>query len=400
MDSAHLCGSLFDPGRLFRKPRTCEARDTEACFDERLRRCHRQIASRGRTEYANATASAPTETLPETLRASWLKSLADGGGLPSNVLYSLNFILRQAVERVDFPVELLLGLLSPAPEFHWTCQWEHLSEKMLPSRRLSSPGPHAIIAAVRLKVARMKSTAVRRVKEDAEKTTAEPVPLHLRNPVTGLMRQWDEAEGKTRPPESTEMTRPLLILLATTVATLGAADDEARGIVRRSMALHERNAGLARNYTFLERIEERRLDSKGRETSIESRTYDTTILYGIPYRRLIQRDDRPLSPHEARKEQEKLARTVTQSKSESEAQKKGRLSGYEKHQERGRAYLREIPDAFDFRLLAEEQRQGRRPRYRCHPASRLSAARRESQDAAPAPRQALDQQVRPAMDAG
>jgi len=154
------------------------------------------------------------------------------------------------------------------------------------------------------------------------------------------------------------MTCPLLILLATTVASL-AADDEARGIVRRSMALHERNAGLARNYTFLERIEERRLDSQGRETSKESRTYGTTILYGIPYRRLIQRDDRPLSPREERKEQEKLARTFTQRKSESEAQKKGRLAGYDKSQERGRAYLREIPDAFDFRLLGEEQRQGR-----------------------------------------
>jgi hypothetical protein len=155
------------------------------------------------------------------------------------------------------------------------------------------------------------------------------------------------------------MTRPLLILLAITSATLGAADDEARGIVRRSMALHERNAGLARNYTFLERIEERRLDSQGRETSKESRTYDTTILFGIPYRRLIQRDDRRLPPQEERKEQETLARTFAERKSESEAQRKGRLSGYEKRQERGRAYLREIPDAFDFRLLGEEQRQGR-----------------------------------------
>ena len=155
------------------------------------------------------------------------------------------------------------------------------------------------------------------------------------------------------------MTRPLLILLAITAATLGAADEQARGIVRRSMALHERNAGLARNYTFLERIEERRLDSQGRETSKESRTYHTTILFGIPYRRLIQRDDRRLSPQEERKEQEKLARTFTERKSESEAQKKDRLSGYEKRQERGRAYLREIPDAFDFRLLGEEQRQGR-----------------------------------------
>ncbi len=155
------------------------------------------------------------------------------------------------------------------------------------------------------------------------------------------------------------MTRPLLILLAITAATLGAADDVVRDIVRRSMALHERNAGLARNYTFLERLEERRLDSQGREISKESRTYDTNILYGIPYRRLIRRDDRRLPPQEERKEQQKFARAFTERKSESEAQKKGRLSECEKRQERGRAYLREIPDAFDFRMLGEEQRQGR-----------------------------------------
>ena len=61
------------------------------------------------------------------------------------------------------------------------------------------------------------------------------------------------------------------------------ADEEARAIVRRSMALHERNAGLVRNYTFVERIEELRLDSQGRKTSTESRTYETTILSGIPF---------------------------------------------------------------------------------------------------------------------
>ena len=137
------------------------------------------------------------------------------------------------------------------------------------------------------------------------------------------------------------------------------ADEEARGIVRRSMALHERNAGLVRNYTFVERIEELRLDSQGRKTSTESRTYETTILSGIPYRRLLQRNDRRLSAQEETKEQEKLAQALAERESESEAQKKGRLSGYEKRQARERAYLREIPDAFDFRLLGEEERQGR-----------------------------------------
>lgn len=38
-------------------------------------------------------------------------------------------------------------------------------------------------------------TAMGRVHEDAEKTTAEPVPLHLRNAVTGLMSQWGYGHG-------------------------------------------------------------------------------------------------------------------------------------------------------------------------------------------------------------
>ena len=135
--------------------------------------------------------------------------------------------------------------------------------------------------------------------------------------------------------------RLLWILLAAALAP--APEDPARDIVRRSVVLNDRNAVLARNYTFVRRMVGREFDSHGREKSRESE-HDISILFGQPYSRLIARDGRPLSPKEEKKEQEKLAKTFAQRKNETEAQRQERLAKEEKRRERARAFLREIPE--------------------------------------------------------
>jgi len=56
--------------------------------------------------------------------------------------------------------------------------------------------------------------------------------------------------------------RVLLLGLASTTVLLGQAD--AREIIRHAVAADERNWRTARNYTFLQRVELRRLDAQGR----------------------------------------------------------------------------------------------------------------------------------------
>ena len=145
----------------------------------------------------------------------------------------------------------------------------------------------------------------------------------------------------------------LLILLIPLAASLGADPDPA-DIVRRSITVENENAKRARNYTFLQRTEDRDLDAKGQVRSKKSKTHDVTLLEGSAYRRLIERDDHPLSPEEEKLEQAKLRQSIEDRRHETEAQRAKRLAEYDKRPGRNRGMLNEIPDAFEFRLRGEE----------------------------------------------
>ena len=151
-------------------------------------------------------------------------------------------------------------------------------------------------------------------------------------------------------------TRTLLLILASATALLGQGD--AREVIRRAVAADERNWKVARNYTFSERVNLRYLDSQGRVKSQEVRIHDVMLLDGSPYRRLVARDDRPLPPGEEKKEQEKLARSIAERREETAAQRAQRLAEYDRRPDWQREAWRELPEAFDFRLAAEEVLDG------------------------------------------
>ncbi|MGO8796364.1 MAG: hypothetical protein ACLQLC_16205 [Candidatus Sulfotelmatobacter sp.] len=114
-----------------------------------------------------------------------------------------------------------------------------------------------------------------------------------------------------------------------------------------------------RNYTYIERDEERRLDGKGNVKSTEIKTYDVMELYGEQVRRLIQKDDKPLDAKEAAKEDEKIQKIINKRKDESDDERRKREQKEEKEEEEGRNFVREIADAYNFRLVGTESMEGR-----------------------------------------
>ena len=152
-------------------------------------------------------------------------------------------------------------------------------------------------------------------------------------------------------------TRALLLILASAAAV--PAQTDAREIIRRAVAAEERNWKLARNYTFSERVNLRYLDSQGRVNSQDVKSQDVMLLDGSPYRRLVARNDRPLPPGEEKKEQERLARIIAERRVQTAAQRAQRLAEYYKRPDWQREAWRELPEVFDFRLAAEEVRDGR-----------------------------------------
>jgi hypothetical protein len=150
--------------------------------------------------------------------------------------------------------------------------------------------------------------------------------------------------------------RPVLLLTA--VCALAHAED-AQEIVRRAVALDEEYESLVRQYTFIQRSEQRRLDARGNIKDRDVKTWDVTLLEGSPYRRLIARDDRPLSAKEEEKEQQKLQKSIEERSRETDARRARRLAEWEKELRKERELFQEIPKAFDFRVIGEETIDGR-----------------------------------------
>jgi hypothetical protein len=151
--------------------------------------------------------------------------------------------------------------------------------------------------------------------------------------------------------------RMVLLGLAFTTALWGQVD--AREIIRKSVAADERNWRVARNYTFLQRVELRRLDSQGRLKSSEVKTYDVTLQEGTPYQQLVQKDDRPLPAVEQRRERESFAKSIAERRQETAAERASRLSAYEGRPDWQREAWQELPDAFEFTLVGDGSLDGR-----------------------------------------
>jgi hypothetical protein len=143
------------------------------------------------------------------------------------------------------------------------------------------------------------------------------------------------------------------VLMPVVLAAQGA-----REIVRRSVQLDERNTEAARNYTFLQRQLERQFDGAGKLKEEKLRTWDVTMQEGSPYRRLVARNDKPISAEEQQNEQAKLELNLAERRKETPAQREHRIADWERRRQRQREPLKEVPDAFDFRLVGEENLNG------------------------------------------
>ena len=121
----------------------------------------------------------------------------------------------------------------------------------------------------------------------------------------------------------------------------------------------EENDKRLRDYTYLERDEEHKLDGKGQEKSTDAKTYEVMELYGEQVQRLIEKDDKPLSEKDQAKEEEKIQKIIDKRKNESEEERKKREEKHEKDREDGRKFVREIADAYNFKLVGAELVGGR-----------------------------------------
>lgn len=141
------------------------------------------------------------------------------------------------------------------------------------------------------------------------------------------------------------------------VSTLPPTDDP-REIVRRSIEIDHRTLEMARNYTCQQREVINHLDKHGNVKSTDIKTFDINFYFGEEYARLVGENDKPLSAEAQKKEDAKLEKFLAKYRDESPEDREKRLAREKKQREEGRAFLRDVVNAYDFRLVGDEQVDG------------------------------------------
>ncbi len=135
--------------------------------------------------------------------------------------------------------------------------------------------------------------------------------------------------------------------------------EQIRELLRRAEEKDLENDKQLRDYTYVQREEERKLDGHGAVKSTEIRTSEVMEIYGEPVTKLISKDDKPLSASDAKKEEEKVQKIIDERKKESDNDRRKRLEREEKDREEDRKFVLEVADAFNFRLIGSEAIDGR-----------------------------------------
>ncbi|HKH99577.1 MAG TPA: hypothetical protein VJ999_10750 [Candidatus Sulfotelmatobacter sp.] len=153
------------------------------------------------------------------------------------------------------------------------------------------------------------------------------------------------------------------------------SQEQIQALIRTVAQNHRENYKKQHDYTYIDREVERKLDSNRQVKSTQTKTFEVMELYGEPIMRLIEKDDKPLNEKDAAKEEERIQKIADKRKNESEEERRKRDAEKEKARIKGREFVSEIADAYNFRLVGSEILNGRdnwviagepRPDFRAH----------------------------------
>ena len=134
--------------------------------------------------------------------------------------------------------------------------------------------------------------------------------------------------------------------------------EQIRALLLRAEAKDLENDKQLRDYTYIEREEQHSLDGHGGVKKIESKTMEILEIYGEQVERLTAKDDKTLSPEQAKKEDDKIQKIIDKRQNESDGDRRKRLEKEAKSREEDRKFVLEIADAFNFRLVGSEAIDG------------------------------------------
>jgi len=151
----------------------------------------------------------------------------------------------------------------------------------------------------------------------------------------------------------------LNLQLAVAQTTIALSQPQIQDLIRKVAVNDQANDKRQRDYTYIERVDEHKLDGKGQIKSTDVKTYDILEIYGEPVERLTAKDNKPLSGKDAEKEEDKIQKLIDKRKNESDDARSKREVKEEKEREQDREFVNEVADAYNFRFIGTEQLDGR-----------------------------------------
>jgi hypothetical protein len=132
--------------------------------------------------------------------------------------------------------------------------------------------------------------------------------------------------------------------------TPGYSQVDAKAIVAQSIQNYERDWKAAGwNWAYTETDVTQSDDTKQVEVS------EVIPLAGTPFERLVRKDGRPLTASEQRKEDRKYQKVLRERQKETPGERAERIRKYDEE----RAFVRDVPNAYDFKLVGSEMVDGR-----------------------------------------
>lgn len=147
-------------------------------------------------------------------------------------------------------------------------------------------------------------------------------------------------------------------LILMILAGIAAAQD-AQSIVARAVAADDHSDRLARDYTYKVRDEISDLDSAGNVKATHTTLDEVLYIGGEQYFRPLEKDGKPIPPAQAAKEQAKLDRAAAKASRLSDGERDKRLADAERDRTKRREDYKDIPNAFDFKLIGDATVSGR-----------------------------------------
>lgn len=140
-----------------------------------------------------------------------------------------------------------------------------------------------------------------------------------------------------------------LFVIGMFYASPADAQFDAEWIIQRSLQANAMDWDAVSDYDYRER---------DWQPDGGSKCYEVRMMVGSPYERLVAVNDKPLTPEQEAREQEKLEGAMARRQQESERERTERIARYERDRKRDHLLMDQLPKAFNFTLVGEQRLDG------------------------------------------